>query len=333
MNLHFENTETLIALSLVPILVYIFWQLLQWKKRSIRQLGDPSLVTRLFSNFSSIAFRIKFILACTALSLLIIGAANPRQANVSESIERNGIDIMIALDLSASMTAEDERPSRLEKARLFLEQFIQTHPNDRVGLIVFAGKAFLQMPLSHDQSAFLTYLQQADPALMPVKGTNIAAALRACFQSFQQQDLKHQSIILITDGEEHDENAARLSKELETRGVMVHTVGIGTPEGASVKEPGGASKFDNEGALVISRLNEKLLQQIAGNTNGVYVHLQNNASAIEAINAKLDTIEKTPMTDQNYTNYHTYFQYFLLATLVLLCMEFFIPEKKVKWLF
>ncbi|WP_126972538.1 vWA domain-containing protein [Gynurincola endophyticus] len=333
MNWHFENTETLIAFLLIPIVIFLFWQLLQWKKKAIRSIGNPKIVQSLFRNFSEKNFRLKFILCCIALSLLVLGASNLRHLDPQQSIERAGIDIVIALDLSNSMLADDERPTRLDRAKIFLEQFIQSHPNDRIAWVFFAGRAYVQMPLTHDHAAALTYLQQAHPDNITNKGTNIADALRTGFHAFQQQDIKNKTILLVTDGEEHDENAAALAKELSSNGVMVHSIGVGTPAGVNLKSYAGSVRFDKDGNPIVSKLNEKLLKQIAANTNGTYNTLDNFGNAIKSINSQIAGIEKTPLVDKNYTNYTTYFQYFLFVAFILLAIELFIPEKKVKWLF
>lgn len=333
LNLHFGNNETLIALLLIPIVIFLFWQLIQWKQKAILAIGNPKIVQNLFRNFSEKNFRIKFILLFVALGLTILGASNLRRLDPNQSIQKSGVDIMIALDLSSSMLADDERPNRLNRAKIFLEKFIESHPNDRLGWVFFAGRSYVQMPLTYDHASALTYLQQAHPDYIANKGTNIADALRTSYHSFQEKDLKNKTIILVTDGEEHDEKAVSLSKDLAKSGVMVHTVGVGTPAGVLLKTFGGNPRFDSEGNQVISKLNEKLLQEIADNTNGVFTNMENFDNAINLINNRLNSIEKTPLEDKNYSNYQTYFQYFLLIAFILLLIELFIPEKKVKWLF
>lgn len=333
MILNFENTETLIALLLIPMVLFLFWQLILWKKKAIRAIGNPKLVQNLFRNFSEKNFRLKFIFTITALTLVILGASNWRKLDPSQSIQKAGIDIVIALDLSNSMLAEDERPTRLDRAKIFLEKFIASHPNDRIGWVFFAGRAYVQMPLSYDHAAALTYLQQAHPDFITNKGTNIADALRTSFNAFQDKDLKNKTIVLVTDGEEHDESALGLSKELASNGVMIHTVGVGTPAGAALKSYGGNTRFDQEGNPVVSKLNENLLKELAANTNGSFSTIENFDASIQTINHRLNSIEKTPLIDKNFSNYQTFFQYFLFAAFLLLSIELFIPEKKVKWLF
>ena len=331
MNFRFQHIEYLIALIVVPLLVMLYWQSLRWKKKTAAKIGNPKLVQELIGNYAPFHFLLKFIAIAAAVVLVILGAANLQQQGVMDQVQRKGLDVVIAIDVSKSMLAEDIKPNRLERARQVVYRLMDQLQDDRIGLVLFAGRAYMQMPLTSDHGAARMYVQQAGPDVVPTQGTVIAEALRMSNTAFNSKERKYKSIILITDGEDHDPEALELSKKLADNGVMINTVGIGSAEGSPILDPGtNEYKKDEAGNTVISKLNESELQQLAANTKGVYVHLEDINTAVDVIAKQLSTIEQDSLEDSAFKNYRNYFQWFLGLALLLLVAEFFFPEKKWK---
>lgn len=327
--IRFEHTDFLFGLFLIPFLVFLFIYLLQWKRSTVKKIGDPKLVKELTKNYSRGRFAIKFILALIGFSICVIAAANLQQRSDRENVTRKGLDIMIALDVSKSMLAEDIAPNRLERARQLVNRLMAQLPNDRIGIVLFAGRAYLQMPLTTDHSAARMYIQQASPAAVPTQGTVIGQALRMASASFNSKERKFKSIVLISDGEDHDEEALPVTKQLAESGVMVNVVGIGSTDGAVIIDPEtGTSKKDMQGNTVVTKLNETLLQQVAQTSNGVYIRLEDTDAAVQQIVDRLGTIEQKSLQDEAYIDYKSFFQWFVAAALLFLVVELFIPERK-----
>lgn len=331
MAFRFQHIEYLIALAAIPLLVILYGQLMFWKKTTTKKIGDPKLVQALIANYSPGNFLLKFLFFAIALAAIIAASANLQKPGAMENIQRKGVDVVIAMDVSKSMLAEDIKPNRLERARQLVYKLMDQLPNDRVGLVLFAGRAYLQMPLTTDHGAARMYIQQAGPEVVPTQGTVISEALRASNSAFNSKERKFKSIVLITDGEDHDPQAVPLSQQLANDGVMINTIGIGSAEGAPIMDPAtNEYKKDEAGNTVVSRLNETELQQLAGATKGVYVKLNDVESAVNAITKQLSTIESTSLDDNAFRDYKSYFQVFLAIAFVLLVVEFFFPERKLK---
>lgn len=327
--LRFQHIEYLSGLILIPALILLFLSLLSWKKARIKQIGDEKLVKELISDFSPAKFTLRFILFLLAVGLVIIGAANLQRPGAMEKVSRKGVDVMIAMDVSKSMLAEDIKPNRLERAKQLVTRLIERMEHDRVGLVLFAGRAYMQMPLTTDHSAARMYIQNAGPLAVPTQGTVIAEALKMSNSAFNSKDRKFKSIILISDGEDHDPEALKLTQSLAQNGVMVNTVGIGSAEGVPLIDPAtNELRKDNQGNAIVTRLNEAELQQLAQQTKGIYVHLEDSDDAADKIMAQLSTIEQTALGDEAFMTYKNYFQWFLAAALIVLLIEFFIPERK-----
>lgn len=325
----FQYPLYLFGLLAVPIMAVLFFFYNKWKKQKIKKMGDPLLVQQLVSNYSPRKFTIKFILVSIAFTLLVMALANPRQPDGNSNVKHNGIDVMIALDVSRSMLAQDIKPNRLERAKQFVAKLVDKIPDDRVGLVVFAGRAYLQMPLTSDLAAAKLYLSTTNTDVVPTQGTVIADALQMCYNAFNAKEKKYKSIVLISDGEDHDERAEKLSRSLADEGVMVNTIGIGSAEGATIDDPvTGESKKDAEGKTVITRLNEKGLKNIATITGGIYLSLTNSDDASIAIQQQLGTMEKRGITEMSNTSYRYYFPLLLGLVLILLVAEFLMSENK-----
>ncbi len=325
----FQHIKYLILLSLIPALVGIFIYALYKKRLIIKKLGDKDLVKLLTSNHSPSAYLQKFLLIVLAFGILIMALANLRSTTGSEKVSRNGIDVMIALDVSKSMLAQDVKPTRLDRAKQFLSRLVDKLSNDRVGIVVFAGKAYLQMPLTGDHAAAKMYLNAANTESVPTQGTVIADALKSCYASFNSKEKKYKAILLISDGEDHDEGAIKVAAEMGQEGVVIYTIGIGSPQGSPlIDETTNQIKTDKDGNTVISKLNEDELRAIAEKGNGKYILFQNTDDVVENIKSELAGMDQRNVTDDSLLNYRSYFQYFLAIAFLFLIIEIFISEKK-----
>ncbi len=329
--MHFQHPEYFIGILLIPLLVLLFFRLNTWKKKLSARIGDPSLVAQLVKSFSARNFLLKFVLVCLAVFFLVAGLANLRAKGNAENISRQGVDVMIVLDVSKSMLAQDIKPSRLDKAKQLLYRLIDRLQNDRVGLILFAGRSYMQMPLTTDHGAAKLYISEAGPEAVPTQGTIFSEALRMANSSFNRNEHKYKAVILISDGEDHDPDGLKTAKQLADDGVMVNTVGIGSPDGSIIIDPETKEpKKDEKGNTVISKLNEQELTGISDATNGVYIHLDNLEDATITLSQRLDSIEKRALSDTEFINYKNYFPWFIGLAGLLMILELFIPERKRK---
>jgi len=331
--LSFQYTEFLLGLLAIIPLAALFIFVLRWKKKVKKTIGDEELVNALTTDYSAKYYNYKFLLIIAALALCIIGAANLRTPAAGSTGNRSGVDVMVALDVSNSMLAQDIKPSRLERAKQVLSRIIDKMGNNRMGLVVFAGQAFLQMPLTADLAAAKLYVSNASPDAVPSQGTVIGDALRLCNTSLDTKEKKYKAVILISDGEDHDEKAEEAIKEMQDNGVVVHTIGIGSPEGAPIFDPAlNDFKKDEKGNTVVSKLDEKDLQTIATQTGGEYHLFTNSNEVADQVVAAIDQMEKKQIGGTGIRIYNSYFQAFLLAAFILLVLETIIPERKMKWL-
>ena len=272
---------------------------------------------------------VKALLPLAAMAMLVLALVNFRQPDSSEKIKLTGTDVMIALDVSNSMMAKDIQPNRLEKAKLLISKIIDQLEGNRVGLVVFAGNAYLQMPLTTDASAAKLFLNTISPDMVPLQGTNIGDALLLCNRSLSTQDKKYKSILLISDGEDQEEEAITTAKELKEKGVVINTVGVGSPGGSPITDlTTGEYKRDDQGNVVVTKLNEAALKDIAAQTNGSYLLLNEAGDAANKITEQLRGMEKKQITDSTLTNYTSFFWLFVVMAMVLLIIELLISEKK-----
>ena len=329
--LQFQHSEYLWAFIGIPVLVALYFYTLQWKKKTIKKIGDEQLVAALINGYSAARYRLKFILILVSFSVAIIALAGLRLPAGSTVVKRTGIDVMIALDVSKSMLAQDIQPNRLERAKQLIARLIDILPDDRIGIVVFAGKAYLQMPLTGDHAAAKMFLSSATPGIIPTQGTVIGDALKMCYKAFNTKEKKYKSILLISDGEDHDENAENIARELAGEGILINTIGIGSVDGATITDAAtGEAKTDATGALVITKLNEPVLKNIAVAGNGLYQLFTTTNEVSNKISAQLKGMEKRTITENSSTVYRYYFQWFLAAAIILLLVEFFTAEKNIK---
>jgi Ca-activated chloride channel homolog len=329
LNIQFQYKEFIWLLAAIPVFILLFIALLLWKKKVRKRMGDEKLVKLLISNFSSKRFTSKFVFLSLAFAAGAVALMNPREPGAADNVNRKGIDIVIALDVSKSMLAADLQPNRLERAKQLINKLMDKMPDDRIGLVLFAGKAYLQMPLTVDHGAASMFVSSSSPDAVPQQGTVISDALKMSANAFNSAEHRFKSVILISDGEDHDENAIQTAKDLATKGVLVNTVGVGSTEGSVIIDPAtGENKKDETGNIVISKLNEDELKQIAEKTNGVYIRLQGSDEAVNVLMQQLSQIERKAFGDTSLMNYKTWYMWFAGAMLVLLLVENFIPERK-----
>jgi len=325
----FQYILLLGALVLVPVIFAMYLYARSKKKKAIQKIGDPQLVAQLMKQYNSKSFVQKFLLVTIAMAALVIALANLRKPSGSENVSRAGIDVMIALDVSKSMLAEDVSPNRLERAKQMLSRLIDKLGNDRIGIVIFAGKAYLQMPLTGDLAAAKMYLGSADTESVPTQGTVIGDALKMCNASFNTKEKKYKAVVLISDGEDHDEAAEEIAKQMSNDGVVIYTVGIGSAGGSPIiDEATGEMKKDAQGNTVITKLNEAALRSIAEKGNGGYMLYNNTETVASTIASQLATLDQKAVKDDSLTNYQSYYQWFLALALLLLLGELFISEMK-----
>ncbi len=329
--LQFQHINYLLVLVAIPLIVVLYILALRWKKKTIKKIGDEQLVKQLINNYSPKKYSYKFLLLLLAFTMAAIGWAGLRKPDGTSNVKRTGIDVMIALDVSKSMLAKDIQPNRLERARQLISKIIDKLGDDRIGIVVFAGRAYLQMPLTTDHSAAKMYLSSATPDVVPTQGTVIGDALKMCYNAFNNKEKKYKTIVLISDGEDHDENAIKVTKSLAEEGVMVNTIGIGSPGGSTIIDPAtGETKKDATGGVVITRLNEDILKNIAANGNGLYQLFTNTNEVADKLEGQLKSIDQRPITENASATYRYFYQWFIGVALLLLLAEFFMSEKTGK---
>jgi len=327
--IHFQHIEYFIALLALPVLFFFFFSLIKWKKNTTKRIGDPLLIKELTSDYSPKRFFTRFLMFIIGFTLCIVAVAGLVKPDGTQKINLKGTDIMIALDVSKSMLAEDIKPNRLERAKQLISKIIENSPQDRIGLVIFAGRAYLQMPMTVDHAAAKMYLASASPDDVPSQGTVISQALKMCYAAFNPKEKTYKSIILISDGEDHDDNAIKVAKQLGDQGIMINTIGIGSPQGAPIMDPEtGQYKTNLQGETVISKLNEEELAAIAKASNGIY-QLYSNTNEIAAnIHRKLTNIgQEQTVSDSSFASFKQYYQYILALAFLFLVVEIFVSER------
>ena len=331
MLFRFANIEVLWLLASVPAFAFAYWLYTRHKRRQLEEFGDKELVEQLMPNASRVRPAVKFSILMVALTLLIIAAARPQFGQSERTEKRQGIEAIVALDISNSMLAEDVAPNRLDRAKQMLSKLMDNMVNDKVGLVVFAGDAFVQLPITCDYVSAKMFLNSIKPELIKTQGTAIGAALSTSIRCFGEQSDASRAIILITDGENHEDDAVAVAKRAKEEGIQVLVVGIGKPEGSPIPIA-GTNNFmkDRQGNVVVSRLNEEMCREIAQAGGGIYVRCDNSNTATKAIQKELDKLATQEIETTTYTDYNEQFQSFALIALLLLVIDFFIFNRKNK---
>ena len=324
----FENPIYLWLLLIIPILIII--KIMMWyvQRKKLSRIGNPTLLKELMPDVSRFRPWVKFLLLITALSSLILTLARPQFGSKISHEKRNGIEAIIALDISNSMLAQDVQPSRLDKSKLMIENLINSFINDKIGLVVFAGEAYVQLPITSDYVSAKMFLSDITPNLISAQGTDIARAIRVSLSSFTQQKGVGKAIILITDGEDNEGGALEAVKEAKEKGVNVFILGVGDSKGAPIPLGNGEYLKDNHGQTVMTALNENMCKEIAQAGSGTYIHIDNTSLAQEQLNNELSKLQKGDSDAVVYSEYNEQFQIVALLSFILLLIEVCLLERK-----
>lgn len=331
MIFRFAQIEMLWLLATIPVFITAYILMSRRKRRQLEAFGDKELVEQLMPNASRVRPAVKFSIVLLALTLLIIAAARPQFGQSEHKEKRQGIEAIVALDISNSMLAEDVAPNRLDRAKQMLSKLMDNMVNDKVGLVVFAGDAFVQLPITCDYVSAKMFLNTIKPDLIKTQGTAIGQALNTSIRCFGEQSDASRAIILITDGENHEDDAKAVAAKAKEAGIRVLVVGIGKPEGSPIPVP-GTNRFikDRQGNVVVSKLNEDMCREIAQAGGGIYVRCDNTNTATRAIQKELDKMATQEIETQIFTDYNEQFQSFALIALLLLVIEYFVFNRKNK---
>lgn len=323
----FEHIDYLWMLTaLVPFtLLFVFYR--HWVKKSLTKLGKPEMIKELSPDRSSGKVWAKFLLLQLAFVFIVLGFANPQVGTRQEKIKRQGIDVVIAMDVSNSMMSEDVKPSRLARAKNFVSHFIGELRNDRFGMIVFAGKAYLQMPLTVDYSAGRMYLKTISPRLVPTQGTNIAEAIDLARKSFVKEDTKHKALIIITDGEDNEGGTDEAIEAAISEGVKIFTIGVGTDNGGPIPV-GSDYKREEDGSIVLSKMNPTMLREIANKGQGKYMQLGSGKDEVQIIMKELGRMGTKDFEEYVFTDFDDQYQWCLAIAALLLLLEWILSERK-----
>jgi len=331
--LRFDNILFLHFLWLIPVLILFYVLVFRWKKNALERFGNLELIKKLTLSISQQRQIIKVSLIILAVCFMIFSLAKPQIGTKLEEVKREGVDILVAIDVSLSMKAEDIKPNRLEKAKHMVSNVIDLLEGDRVGLIAFAGVPFVQCPLTLDYGAAKMFLDIMDADLIPTPGTAIGAAIIKAVETFEQRERKHKVLILITDGEDHEGEPLKAAEVAEKEGVVIYTVGIGSVKGVPIplyNESGRNVGFkkDRENKVVTSKLDELTLEKIALQTGGKYFRATGGESELRKIYDEIAKMEKKELASLKFSQYEDRFQYLLIFGIILLVVETFISERR-----
>ncbi|MDR2126073.1 MAG: VWA domain-containing protein [Prevotellaceae bacterium] len=329
----FAQSEYLLLLLIIPalIIIYILWAIR--RRQLLSKIGNINLIAQLMPDVSHRRGWLKLTLLCFAIFCIAVALARPQTgAKVKKEETGRGTEVMLLLDVSNSMLAQDFKPTRLERAKLAISHLVDRLKNDRIGLIVFAGDAFVQLPVTSDYISAKIFLKSINPGIVPVQGTNMAKAIRLALNSFSENSHKSRSIIIISDGEDHEEDAINAAKEAADQNVRIHTVGIGSAKGAPILLADGNFLKDKNGDMVITRLNETILKTLAQKTEGIYFAATNADFGLTKIIENINEMDKKELSKITYDEYREWFLYFLLLSLIFIIGEILVLERKNKWL-
>ena len=331
----FAHIEYLWGLLIIPLLTLVFIWARFARKRALKRFGSLQTIAELMPFVSKSRPVFKFILLMLALAFFIVGAARPQFGSKLKKVQREGIELIIALDVSNSMLAEDIQPNRLERAKRAISRMVDRMKDDKIGLIVFAGEAYTQLPITSDYNSAKLFLEAVNTQIVPRQGTAIGTAINMAIRSFSSGGQANKAIVVITDGENHEDDPVAAAGEATKNGIFVHTIGMGLPQGSPIPVlRSGQSDYmrDNEGNVVITKLDEPTLEEIAAAGNGIYVRANNAQVGLNALFDELNKMQKEEMETLVYSEYDDQFQYFFAIGLFLLLLEFIILERKNKYL-
>lgn len=330
--LRFAHIELLWGLAAIPLLILLFVTVNRWKRKAIARLGDKEVVHSLIPLVSFAKPALKFTLFLLAYTFLVLGAADPKIGSKLEEVKQKSADLMILLDVSNSMLAQDIAPSRLENAKMAIAQLIDHLHNDRIGIIVFAGEAYVQLPVTTDYSAAKLFLNTINPAMVPTQGTAIGSAIDLGMKSFDFKNGTGKAMIMITDGENHEDDAVAAARNAAEKEVTVNVIGMGSAEGAPVPiyKNGIQAGFhtDSIGKTVVSKLNEDMCKEVAAAGNGAYVRASSSSSGLNIVMDQISRVQRKTVDTKNFKDFEDRFQFFLMIALLLLLAEFFISNRR-----
>ncbi len=338
--IEFAHKQFFYALAVLPMLVAVYLLSLYLRKKAIDRFGETSLFKRLTKESSLSKKNLKFILALISLTFVIFAMIDPETGAHMENVNTSGSDIVITLDVSNSMNAQDIQPSRLERSKEAIQQLINKLHGDRIGIVIFAGQSVVQLPITTDYNSAKLFLSEIRSDLIPTQGTAIGGALvRSVNLLMDESDSnfskRSKSIILITDGENFEDDAVEAAKEAANKGIVIHTVGIGSPEGVPIPVSSNGKdnsfKKDKDGSTVITKLNINLLQQIAMNAGGICVRATSSDVGLDRIAEQIAKMKKEKITIKRYRDYNEHFIPFIFIAFILLTIDIFVTEKKTKW--
>ena len=331
-----EEKTYLYLLFVLPILAVIFLYNLYWKRKKQREFGDIALVKKLSPDQSLFKHILKFIVVILALVTLVFALVNPKIGTKMETVKREGIDIVFAMDVSKSMLAEDVAPSRLEKSKQIVSQIINNLGNDRIGIVAYAGSAFPVLPITTDYGVAKMYLQGMNPGMVSSQGTSLDEAIQMSEGYFEKDSKTSKLVILISDGEDHSDGVDGAINDAKKAGIKIITIGIGTEKGGPIplKTNGVVQSFqrDNDDAVVVTKLNQKTLEAIGNSTKGGYINGVNTKAVVEYVKSSLDKIQKTEFESTQMADFESQFQWFLGIAIVLLFIDVFLLERRTAWL-
>ena len=324
------------ALGIIPVIVLLFLVLQFWRYRAQKKFADASMLKRLSPNRSIFKSVLKVIVLCLAFFFLTIALVNPKIGTKLETVKREGVDIVFAVDVSKSMLAEDIAPNRLEKSKQLVTQIINNLASDSVGIIAYAGKAFPQLPITTDYASAKMFLQSMNTDMMSSQGTAIDEAIKLAKTYFDDEEQTNRVLIIISDGEDHSEQAAIVAEEASKEGIRIFTIGVGDVKGGPIPEKRNGVvlnyKKDNQGETVITKLNEETLQNIASEANGAYINGGNTKDVVENIREILNAMDKTEFEAKEFVDFKDQFQWFLGFAIFFLLIDISLLERKTAWL-
>jgi Ca-activated chloride channel family protein len=330
----FEDISFLYGLLAIPVFFVMFYLMMQQRKKRLKKLGELKLVKRLMPELPNSKLWWKFGIYSLAYTLLIFGMANPQIGSKLEKVERQGVDLMVALDVSNSMLAEDIKPNRLERAKRAISKLVDNLQGDRIGIVVFAGRAYTQLPITSDYSAAKLFINTIDTDVVPSQGTSIGQAISLSMEAFEKSE-HEKAIVIITDGEDHEDDPVAAAEEAVKIGVRVYTIGIGLPEGAPIPVYSNGRKTgfkkDLNGKTVVTKLDEITLQKVAAAGKGIYVRANNTAAGLKDVFERINKMEKQKYESRIFSDYEDRYQYLLALVLIILVLEQFITDKRSKW--
>ncbi|MBO5903337.1 MAG: VWA domain-containing protein [Tidjanibacter sp.] len=323
----FENIEFLYLLLLIPLLVLLNIWARKERRRRLERFGNLDTLRSLMPDDSPRRRTFKSFLFLAGLSLVIIGLARPQIGSKLKEVEREGIEIMLAIDVSNSMLAEDFEPNRLERTKYAVGRLLEGIQEDKIGVIIFAGDAYVQLPITGDYVTARNFVSQISTTAVSKQGTNMAAAIDLAANSFSSQSEGSRVVVLITDGENHEQDALASAEAAAERGIKIYTIGIGTPEGAPIRI-GNEFIRDENGEMVVSKLDEKALEEIALTTGGAYIRADNRSMGLQEIIEQINATEKSQFTTQIFEEFDEKYQYFVAAALILILLEMVVLGRK-----